>query len=205
VIFGEDRITFQAGSDKLAEGKMYIDILAMGLLAGLLKGGRLSNLGKMPLRGLGWFIFLGGLELVMVFTQSPERQLLYRWATMLAAVLVVGLLWMNRHLPGVRLVLLGAFLNIAVMAANGGRMPVLEWAAIASGQVAYLPELIDGTATRHVLLGTSTPLPILADIIPLPPPYPVPRVLSIGDLAIFAGVIRVVVWGMKVHERLHAH
>lgn len=43
-----------------------------------------------------------------------------------AAVYITGLafLWLNRHHTGFMLIWIGVFLNFAVMAVNGGRMPV---------------------------------------------------------------------------------
>lgn len=175
---------------------MYIDIVVFGLLAGLLMGGKVKNLGRLPLRGTGWFILLGVIEISMQFTQTPERQFLYKSLIMFAGALMMLLLWANRHIPGVKLSLSGLFLNFLVMAANGGRMPVSQWAAVISGQSDYLPELLSDVSARHVIIGADTKLVLLADIIPLPPPYPFPRVLSIGDVILFAGIIIIIIKGM---------
>lgn len=177
---------------------MYLDVVVLGALAGWCLGGRLVNLAWLPLRGLGGFLALGALELTMQFTRAPERRLLYQALILAAAGVALALLWLNRRLPGASLVLAGLVLNLLVMAVNGGRMPVSAWAAAASGQTPYLPELLSGTGARHVLLTAATRLPFLADIIPLPAPYPVPRVLSVGDLLVFAGVIRLLVYGMRL-------
>lgn len=175
---------------------MYLDVVLLGLAVGRLLGGRLINLGSLPLRGLAGFLLLGAVEAAMQASQAPERRLLYQTLIMASGGILAWLLWINRRLPGVWLVILGLGLNLAVMAANGGRMPVSEWAALASGQGDYLPELVSGTGARHMLLTALTHLPLLADIIPLPSPYPVPRVLSIGDVVLFAGLIRLLVAGM---------
>ncbi len=175
---------------------MYIDIVVLGLLIGLLMGGRIKNLGRLPLKGTGWFILLGIVEVSMQFTQTPERQFVYKTLIMSAGALMMLLLWMNRHIPGVKLSLVGLLLNFIVMAANGGRMPVSQWAAVISGQSDYLPELLNDISARHVIIGPATRLVLLADIIPLPSPYPFPRVLSIGDVILFAGIIRIIIKGM---------
>ena len=75
-------------------------------------------------------------------------------------------------------------------------MPVSQWAAVISGQSDYLPELLSDVSARHVIIGADTKLVLLADIIPLPPPYPFPRVLSIGDVILFAGIIIIIIKGM---------
>lgn len=180
---------------------MYLDIIGLALLIGLIAGGKISNLGRLPLKGLGLFVLLGAVMFGVYFTRAPERQIWYQVLIILAMLVAMVLLLKNRHLPGIKLIFFGLILNFVVMAANGGRMPVSQWAAVVSGQADYLPELISGTSCRHVLLGPDTHLKFLADIIPLPSFYPVARVLSAGDLFIFAGIIRLTVWGMLAkHE-----
>jgi len=179
---------------------MYLDVLIFGLLLGLVRKGSIRNLGQLPLQGLAWFLCLGALELGMQFTQAPERRTLYTVLIMVSGAVGAVLLWLNRKLPGVWLVFAGLALNFAVMAANGGRMPVSEWAAVVTGQQEHLPQLISGESSRHLLLTASTPLGFLGDVIPLPRWYPVPRVLSIGDIFIGAGVIRLMVWGMAARR-----
>lgn len=177
---------------------MYLlDIVILGLLIGWLRKGRIENLGYIPLRGVIWFIALGALDLMMQLTQAPERRVLYQILIMGSALVALFLLMFNHRLPGVKLVLIGLVLNLLVMGANGGRMPVSTWAAQASGQGKFLPLLTSGESSRHVVLGPSTHLPYLADLIPIPPPYPAARVLSVGDLFVFIGIIWLMVWGMK--------
>ncbi|MCR4424673.1 MAG: DUF5317 domain-containing protein [Firmicutes bacterium] len=175
---------------------MCIEIVGLAVLVGWVRGGQVTNLARTPLRGLPWFILVGAFEVIMRFTQSPERRLVYQALSLAELAVVAGLLWVNRHLPGVSLALAGLTLNSVVMAANGGLMPVSEWAATASGQGAYISELVSGQSPRHIMLNPQTRLPALADIIPVPPPYPWPRVLSIGDILLFSGIARFTIWGM---------
>lgn len=180
---------------------MFIDILAVGVAVGWALKGRLVNLGSLPLRGIYWFLLLGALQVGMQYTQVPERRVLYTVLIMVASVLAAGLLWINRSLPGVRLIVLGLALNMAVMTANGGRMPVSEWAAIKAGLSEHLPKLTAGQSSRHVPLTPQTRLYLLGDTIPLPKPYPFPRVISVGDVAIAAGVVQLIVFGMSTRHR----
>lgn len=176
---------------------MYLDIIVMGAVIGWFCKGSLKNLGNLPLKGIWLFIVLGIMELGMVFTQSPDRRMLYQLLIMGSAVILLLLLIINHRIAGVKIITSGLMLNFLVMAVNGGRMPVEKWAAIVSGQGDYLPELVSEISSRHFLMATDTKLKILADIIPLPPPYPVPRVISIGDIFIFAGIIILMTWGMS--------
>jgi hypothetical protein len=76
-------------------------------------------------------------------------------------------------------------LNFIVIMANGGKMPV------------YFPpdlnvseEVIEEREYDiiHTGVDENTRLFFLADIICIPKPYPLPKILSIGDLFIMAGI-----------------
>lgn len=176
---------------------MYFDVIIIGVIIGWLRQGRLRNLGDLSIRG-AWFIIILGLLVVLIkYTQAPERRLVYSVMMLIFIVIMFYLLYLNRQIAGVKLIMAGLCLNLLVMAVNGGRMPVSEWAEIVSGQVDYLPELLNDTGSRHVLLTDHTRLPFLGDIIPIPPPYPVSRVISPGDILLIAGTIRVIVTGMR--------
>jgi len=176
---------------------MYFDVIVIGIMIGWLLKGQLRRLGDLPIKGAWLIILLGVMVVFIKFTQSPERRLLYQGLMLSFFVIMIYMLVLNRKLPGVKLIMAGLCLNFLVMAVNGGRMPVSEWAEIVSGQAAYLPELLNDTGSRHVLLTDQTKLFFLGDIIPIPPPYPVSRVISAGDVFLILGVIQMIVTGMK--------
>ena len=67
-------------------------------------------------------------------------------------------------------------------------MPVSLEALKKAGMAYLLPLLQSKTYIIHTLMNPKTRLKFLADIIPLPPPYPRPRVLSVGDIIMGIGV-----------------
>lgn len=89
--------------------------------------------------------------------------------------------WRNRGQPGVGWLATGLVLNAAVTLANDG-MPVSLLAAHQAGVA--LRALVTGG--HHPLLA-GTPLAALADRLPLPA---LREVVSVGDLAVAAGVAR---------------
>jgi hypothetical protein len=96
----------------------------------------------------------------------------------LGAIVAVGLVaLLNARLPGVVLVAAGSFLNVAVIALNGG-MPVDFALARSVDAVSYEADRL------HVALTDRTVAPFLADVIPLPI---FRSVYSIGDVVIAAG------------------
>lgn len=95
---------------------------------------------------------------------------------------------LNVRYRALALVALGVALNLAVITANGGYMPV----RIADMERAGFPQVAAelGTTGRFQKsrpLDETTRLPWLADVIHLPLPGGPDRLISIGDIAIAAG------------------
>ena len=111
-------------------------------------------------------------------------------AFILTFVLVLSGIWANRRLPGMWLVGVGVFLNLLVIAANGGSMPVDRDLAVRAGSTAMV-ELLDSTEyTNHVAAGDRTRLRWLGDVLPLPLIVPRPRFFcpgSVGDILVTLG------------------
>jgi hypothetical protein len=138
-------------------------------------GGRLTALAQLQLQAL--WLLLAAVALKLLEFLTPDTTSAWPLALLLPAQLLAVALFalVNARTPGLALVAAGAALNLAVVIANGGFMPVQ--AAGLEGRTH------DGV---YVLLDASTRLPALADIILTPPP--VRRLLSPGDLVMTTGV-----------------
>ncbi len=147
------------------------------MLAGLLTGGRLTNLARLRFR---WPWVIVGAVLVRLAVELPPLNRVdaarFVYAVALAAIIVWSA-WHLRRLPGIGLVALGGALNLLVILANGIRMPVA-------------PEFA-GSLTRHgavgqyTVMGSGTNLNLLGDWIRL---WPSPEVYSAGDVLIALGL-----------------
>lgn len=165
--------------------------IALGLIVGLLVGGRLSNLIAVQLRWLPLFfvavIARFGTEALLARGVGPVEA--FRLPLLAgAAALLLTALWANRGRPGLVVVFVGTLSNAVVIALNGGRMPIWEPSLTAAGLTPadlvsplhiLLPASLDGAFLLH--LGP------FADIVPLPVPF-VRNVMSVGDLFITAGL-----------------
>jgi hypothetical protein len=100
---------------------------------------------------------------------------------------------LNRALPGMWLVLLGAGCNLAVICANGGLMPTNAAALALAGkheslQLSQAHPGIRLVNSKDVLLPPEeTQLRWLSDVI-VSPPLPQRKVMSVGDLILAAGL-----------------
>ncbi|MGH2705392.1 MAG: DUF5317 domain-containing protein [Actinomycetota bacterium] len=157
--------------------------IALGLAAGLARGGSVGNLGRLRLNGT-WLAFTAlalqagtGLAIRLLPGIRPHGLLLVAGSYLLVIAFVVR----NRRLPGAVLVALGLALNLVVIVGNGA-MPVSRAAAEAAG-LRSAGEL--DASVKHRLMDPGTRLRFLGDVIPLPV---FRRVVSIGDAVLAAGL-----------------
>ncbi len=168
---------------------MLIGGITLGLVLGLLLGGRLENLANIRLRFLP-------LLFVAVILRFATEALLGMGVEVVDALrvpllggaygLLLFTLWHNRSYPGLALAFVGIASNTLVIVWNGGWMPVWQPAYDASGLAGPLYSQlhfpISGTGAEFLLhLGP------LADVIPFPIP-PLQNVASVGDLFLTAGL-----------------
>jgi len=163
----------------------------LGIIAGLLAGGRLANLLSAELR-FGALIIAG--LLVRVATQwlidqgvdvvDQLRVLLFALSFGLLALA----LWLNRSQPGLLLAMVGVSANGLAIILNGGYMPVYLPAVEMAGLTAA-----DLSPTFHTALPSELGLEFLlaggplGDILPISVPY-LTNVISLGDILLAAGI-----------------
>jgi hypothetical protein len=163
-------------------------LLAGSVVMGYALGGRLQNLLRRHLMWLPLALAAYLVQAVPVHTRGLAVGLLLASFVML---LVVGLA--NFAAPGIPLLCIGLLMNFAVIAANSG-MPVPRSSLVTSGQETTLPAL-EHSAVKHHLAGPDDVLMPLADVIAVG--APIHLLFSPGDLAAFAGMVWLVIGGMR--------
>ena len=150
----------------------------VGLAVGVLSGGKLGNLSNLRFR---WPFFVLAVlvikEVVLITPLSRVDGVQFVYAGSLAA-LVAWTIWHFDLLPGVWLVSVGAALNLVVVVANGGRMPVAPELA------GHLVER--GHIGQYVVMGPGTNIGWLADWIDVP--GPLGGAYSPGDFVVALGI-----------------
>ena len=169
--------------------------VALGVIVGLLAGGRPSALASLHIR---WpAVIVGGLLAQVVLFAGPVAArvselpawvgpALYLGSTIAVAAAVLR----NWSIPGIPLVVVGAACNLAAVVANGGYMPAAPGALVASGKVA--PVIYSNSSV--------VPDPALwpiTDIFALPSWLPAANVFSVGDVLIGLGIATVIVVAMR--------
>ena len=151
-------------------------VLVLSAAVGKLRGGRLKNLADV--RATAWWLLLVSLAMQLAANLLPASMADTSTVLVLASSLpILVMVWINRNAPGMWIAGIGILMNFTVIALNQG-MPVLP-AAIEIAGGAPNP-VLDG---RHIVLDSSTHLPFLGDIIPLPG-----SVISLGDVFLAIGL-----------------
>ena len=173
-------------------------VLWLGLGAGLVTGMGLSRWRGHPYRSPNlnhiWLVFLGFLpQLLVIYLGNnlatiPDLVAALSIVTSQFLLLIFAVL--NRHLPGMQVLIAGLILNLIVMIANGGFMPINPDTAgriIGEERVAAF-ELGSRIGFKDILLPpTGTRLEWLADRFLPPVWFPYQVAFSLGDVFIAIG------------------
>jgi hypothetical protein len=149
-----------------------------------LSGGRLGRLLDLQLRW-GWAALSALALQIIITTLAPGgstglHELLHIASYALAAACIIA----NRRIAGLPILALGAALNSLAIIANAGIMPASARAMRLAG-LAPSDHFANSASVAHPRLLA------LGDVIPIPGPWPLGNVISIGDILIIAGLLTV--------------
>lgn len=173
-------------------------ILWLGIGIGLATGLGLSRMRGHPYRSPTlshiWLVFVGFLPQFLAVYLGNFRASIPDW--MAASVIVTSQLtllifaWLNRQVAGMSILIVGLVLNVAVMVANGGFMPISPNAAervVGAEKIASF-ELGSRIGYKDILLpAEETRLEWLADRFSPPAGLPYQVAFSLGDVFIALG------------------
>lgn len=176
--------------------------IAVALVIGLATGGSLANAGGLRIRLLPVLVAALLIQ-VAIFTPIAGRWDIthrigpYIHIGTLFAVLFV--MFRNLHIPGMKIIIVGAALNALVITVNGGFMPSPESALERAGRLERVRQEEARQQGESYVLSNSkiadddTRLPFLGDAIAIPERVPLSNVISIGDILIAIGAITAIV------------
>jgi len=182
--------------------------IMLSMFVAWLQGGRLSSLGSLSLHWGGLAVAGFAVQTAFIY-QTPTQKMVGRWSWqefifMGSYLLLLLAIWANRTTKGVWIIGLGLVLNLVVMAANGGWMPVTPEAIRAVGYTHLAPSLVSGTRVYSskdiILLRQETRLWYLSDVFVLSRPFPIPSICSVGDMLVALGAFLLIQDGMLRHR-----
>jgi hypothetical protein len=172
-------------------------ILLIGLIGGLIAGLLRAAWAKRPyvlpaVQGVELALLAFLPQGLVFFLPQTGRFVSQRWAALILPLslgILVVFVWYNRRLAGFWLLGMGLLLNLAVIAANGGLMPISpETLTLVHGSQAAA--LVDSRALGSksiVLPAEETRLEWLADRFTVPDRLPIQFAFSLGDVLLTAG------------------
>jgi hypothetical protein len=164
--------------------------IPIGLIAGLLVGGRIDNLATIRFRLAPLAVIALAIQLVLFSSLADGLATeVVRVTYVLSTALVVLVVLANVRLAGVSLIVAGALCNLAAVAANGGLMPA------SPGALASLGFGVGGHTSS--ILVDHPALEILTDQFALPAWLPLANVFSVGDVVIGIGVAVAIAAAMR--------
>lgn len=188
---------------------MLFEAFVLAIITGYLFKGRLQNLSQTPLKGA--VLIFGGLILrnSAIFLKLPYIRLFADKLTfyipilfLVSFVMLIAGVSLNIGHWSMAVVLAGILLNYAVVLINYGFMPVSGKGLMFAGfDISGLTS--DKLDMNHILITAHTKLSVLSDIIPIPRPYPFPKMISIGDVVICLGLFFYIVI-MMLPKRIKA-
>ncbi len=170
-----------------------------GLIIGWLRNGKIKYLSRIPLPGWPLILIAVLIQLIIwidfsisTYFLAPAYPILHTFSF---AILVIFFFLQGKN-AGFLIVGLGILLNLLVITANHGKMPVDSTHMPAE----VAEELAAGEKSPfHKIITEETWLAFLGDVISLP--YKNNQLLSIGDIVIAAGIIIVIQQGMQGKKR----
>lgn len=179
---------------------MFLEAILLGIAIGILRKGRLGNLGDMQFKGL-WIVIIAFLtQISPIFLARAgvmtEDQLIY--LPFAAMCMMVVVLFLNLDKSGIWVIIPGALLNLAAVGMSGFKMPIdfngLEYA----GLTGVVETIQDGSLMNYVNMESVNEVArYMGKFIPLPDMYPFAKVLSVGDILIMIGVVILIQGEMK--------
>lgn len=188
---------------------MLIETIIAAMIVGFVSGGNFTNLGNTKIKYTN-LIFVSVairyvpsiLNLGLVGNHGVLKEIIAPFFFNLSYFVIILVLILNIEYKTLNLVLAGSILNFLVVIANGGYMPVSEEALRRGGYTfaGVTGEFLD---INHIISSDRTKLFYLGDIILIPPPYPFPQLLSIGDILMCAGIFLFIIINMNKKKTVH--
>lgn len=173
---------------------MILETFIIAIIIACIRGGKPKNIGNV--RFQYWYLAITGFFVQQIpgFLSGLGDGKYAEIAADLNFILVVTSytliaipLLFNLKIKGVYYSLIGTIFNAIVIVANKGMMPVTKNALITTGYDRSI-ELGQKLDMIHFVANENTQIKLLSDFIPIPKPYPIPHVLSIGDILLCIGL-----------------
>ncbi|MDK2919023.1 MAG: hypothetical protein PWQ37_1756 [Candidatus Petromonas sp.] len=170
---------------------MFLEAAILGLLIGIIRKGRFSNLAEIKING--WILIFIAVLLQLLPLLAPAFPFVekyQRYFYIASTILILFVVTINLNKKGFRIISIGVLLNLFVMLMNGFKMPIY----LEGLKFAGLESIVKGIETGDIL--NYMPLEKVMDwtkyfgkFIVVPKPYPLAKVISVGDIFMSLGIV----------------
>jgi len=170
---------------------LFVESIVIGIIIGVVQHGRFTNIGITSIRG--WYLIMAALLLgisPMFSINSPFFDDFGVYIYLFSLIVMFAVVLWNLDKKGFWLIAVGAGLNLMVMMLNGFKMPIY----MEGLRIAGLDGMINGIESGKIINYVSMEsldswTRFLGKLVVLPKPYPLAKVVSIGDLLMSLGII----------------
>ena len=169
---------------------LFFAVIAAALAIAVLIGGDVRRLSQVRIRHIELLLAAFAVKVAVALLGTAHTQMavtIARPLNVIGAVMLLAVVWFNRRIPGALLFSVGLTLNLIVIVAFGGRMPVLL-PHDADPNSPVLALLRGGLDPLHVALDHPQGLWFIGDVLTIPSIGGHSSLVSIGDLLMAAGV-----------------
>lgn len=167
---------------------MILESIAFIFVVALIRRYNFINAQDFPQKGVVFpllFVVLQFINIAMVKKGMAAET--FRTLNLIGFSLFYLYFGLNWKYKGILLMTLGVSLNLLPMILNGGTMPVDPYYFRMVTSIETYEATFEGYNLMHSLVDQNTVLAFLGDVIPLMPPYPFPKLISIGDITLGVG------------------
>ena len=174
---------------------MFIEPTVLSLIVAKIRGGRFRNMENVYIKG--WYLFIiaaliqGSLSIGKKLNIPLANKILtdyFIYVVVFTYVLMLIVVILNLEKKYMICLFIGLCLNLMVIGANEGKMPVSLKGIEGIGDKIEVQLPNRDFDIKHIAVNEDTKLVYLADVILIPKPYPLPKILSLGDVFLMTGV-----------------
>lgn len=170
---------------------MFIEPAIISVILVFLRKRSLKKLKNVNIKG--WYILFISAGVQVLISLSIKYNMLdnfviknFKYLIILSYLFLIITIIMNIEKRYMKLFLIGILLNLVVISANEGKMPVSIDGVKGINEETTLP--YREFDIKHIGIDSNTKFKYLSDIILIPKPYPLPKVISIGDIFLMLGI-----------------
>lgn len=170
---------------------MFLEAIILGIIIGIIRKGKLSNLGITSIRG--WFIIIIAffIQIAPAFSSGIEFiKPMEKYTYIFSMVFMLIVILINLDKKGFSIILIGLLLNSLVVIMNGFKMPIYFEGLRLAGMADTIEAITNGNIINYINLDSVTNwTQYLGKFIVIPKPYPLAKVISVGDIFMSLGII----------------